>query len=42
MKSIKIKAKDFYEKKKYIHVILLQVSEVNEESFWLLYYLKSI
>ena len=33
MKSIKIKANDFYEKKKYIHVILLQVSEENEESF---------
>ena len=42
MKSIKIKANDFYEKKKYMHVILLQVSEVNKESFWLLYYLKSI
>ena len=42
MKSIKIKANDFYEEKKYIHVILLQVSEVNEESFRLLYYLKSI
>ena len=33
MKSIKIKANDFYEKKKYMHVILLQVSEVNKESF---------
>ena len=42
MKSIKIKANDFHEKKKYMHVVLLQVSEVNKESFWLLYYLKSI
>ena len=40
----KIKASDHYEKKKYIyiyssrglHVILLQVSEVIEECFWLL------
>ena len=43
MKSIKIKANNFYEKKnKYIHVILLQVSEVDEESFWLSYCLKAI
>ena len=35
MKIIYIKASNLYEKKnEYIHVILLQVSEVNEESFW--------
>ena len=35
MKSIKIKANDFYGKKqnKYIHVILLQVSEVTRKVF---------
>ena len=42
MKIIKIKASDLYERAKYIHVVLLQVSEVNEESIWLLYCLKSI
>ena len=34
-KIIYIKASNLYEKKnEYKHVILLQVSEVNEESFW--------
>ena len=34
MKSIKIKANDFYRKKnKFIHVILLQVSEVTRKVF---------
>ena len=43
MKIIKIKGSDLYEKKnKYIHVVLLQLSEVNEESFWLSYCLKAI
>ena len=47
MRVFKIKASDHSEKKnKYIdlglHVILLQVSEVIEECFWLLYCLKAI
>ena len=33
MKIIKIKSKDLSEKSKYIHVILVQVSEVNEKRF---------
>ena len=41
MKIFKIKASDLYEKNRYIHVILLQMSEVNEE-FLLLYCLKAI
>ena len=39
MKIIKIKCK---KQNKYIHVILLQVSEENEESFWLSKFLKAI
>ena len=39
MKIIKIKCK---KQNKYIHVILLQVSEENEESFWLSNFLKAI
>ena len=38
MKIIKIKCK---KQNKYIHVILLQVSEENEESFWLSNFPKS-
>ena len=39
MKIIKIKCK---KQNKYIHVILLQVSEENEKSFWLSNFLKAI
>ena len=43
MKSIKIKANDFYRKKKQIYTCNFTSSErSDEESFWLLYYLKSI
>ena len=37
MKINRIKACDPYETPKYMHVILLQVGEVNKESFRLLY-----
>ena len=45
IKIIKIKARDLYEKKTdkiYACNFLLQVSEVNEENFWILYCLKAI